>query len=319
MSVERCPPRLRDRATVPESRRVSRSRRFLSAATGGAAMVMALALAVPPPAASQMTSDEERAWNQPVEPFRIAGNVYYVGAHEVASFLIATPAGHVILDSAFEETVPQILANVEKLGFRAADVKLLLNSHAHFDHAGGLATLRERTGAELLMSAADAELAARGGQGDPNFGDRFRYRPFTPDRTLADGEVVELGGSRLVAHLTPGHTRGCTTWTVRVEEGGRPLDVAFLCSVTAPGYRLVGNAGHPGIVADYRATFARLAELPVDVFLANHGSFFDLHGKRERLGANPEQNPFVDREGWRQHLERQRQAFEGKLKEQGGG
>jgi metallo-beta-lactamase class B len=295
------------------------------------------------PAAAQETSEEERAWNQPVEPFRIAGNVYYVGAHEVASYLIATPEGHVVLDSGFEATVPQILANVERLGFRVADVKWILNSHAHYDHCGGLATLRERTGARIVMSAADAELAARGGEGDPNFGDGFRYRAFTPDRTIGDGEVVELGGTRLVAQLTPGHTRGCTTWTVRVEENGKPLEVAFLCSVTAPGYRLVGNAGHPTIVEDYRETFRRLAALPVDVFLANHGSFFDLHGKRERLescppaaasvaeeGAAPVApggeaavacgaaagNPFVDPAGWQRHVERQREAFEKRLAEQ---
>ena len=265
------------------------------------------------PLGAQTNSEEQRRWNHPVEPFRIAGNVYYVGAHEVAAYLVATPDGHVILDSGFEETVPQILANVETLGFRPADVRLLLTSHAHFDHVGGMATLRERTGARLLMSAADAELAARGGQGDPNFGDDFAYRPFRPDREIADGEVVELGDSRLVAHLTPGHTRGCTTWTLRVEEHGRPLDVVFLCSVTAPGYRLVDNAGHPDIVADYRATFRRLAELPVDVFLANHGSFFDLHGKRVALGAKPAANPFVDPEGWRRHLERQREGFEARL------
>jgi metallo-beta-lactamase class B len=279
-------------------------------------LAAALALCLATAAAAQISSDEEREWNQPVPPFRIAGNVYYVGAHEVAAYLVTTPAGHVVLDSGFEETVPLVLASVEALGFRPADVKLLIASHAHLDHVGGMATLRERTGARLLMSAADAELAARGGQGDPNFGDRFAFRPFSPDRVIADGEVVELGGVRLTAHVTPGHTRGCTTWTLRVEERGVPLDVVFLCSVTAPGYRLIGNPGHPGIVEDYRATFRRLAALPVDVFLANHGSFFDLHGKRERLCANPAENPFVDPEGWRRHLERQREAFEGKLAEQ---
>lgn len=286
---------------------------------GAALLAVAMVAALGSPLRGQTSSEEQRQWNRPVAPFRIAGNVYYVGAHEVAAYLIATDAGHAILDSGFEETVPQILANVETLGFRVADVRYLLASHAHFDHVGGMATLRDRTGATLLMSAADAELAARGGQGDPNFGDDFAYRAFHPDRVIADGEVVELGGSRLVAHLTPGHTRGCTTWTLRVEEGSEPLDVAFLCSVTAPGYRLVDNPGHPTIAEDYRATFRRLAELPVDVFLANHGSFFDLHGKRERLAAGVAGNPFVDREGWRRHLERQRAAFEQRLAEQSGG
>jgi metallo-beta-lactamase class B len=290
-----------------------RAARRLALAAAWAACALA---AVASPAVAQISSEQEREWNQPVPPFRIAGNVYYVGAHEVAAYLIATPEGHVILDSGFEETVPLILAGVEALGFRPADVRWILSSHAHFDHNGGLASLRERTGAKIAMSARDAELAARGGQGDPNFGDRFAYRAFTPDRTIDNGDVVELGGTRLAAHLTPGHTRGCTTWTLRVEERGEPLDVLFLCSLTAPGYRLVGNAGHPEIVEDYRASFAHLATLDVDVFLANHGSFFDLHGKRERLCANPQENPFVDPEGWRRHLATQREAFEKKLDEQ---
>lgn len=284
-----------------------------------AALAVVAALAPAGEAFPQSSDAQQREWNSPVEPFRIVGDVYYVGAHEVSSFLVATPAGHVIIDSGFEETVPQVLANVAKLGFAAEDVELLVASHAHFDHVGGMATLRERTGALLLMSAADAELAARGGKGDPNFGDSVPYRPFRPDRLIADGEVVELGGVRLTAHVTAGHTPGCTSWTLRVEEGGRPLDVLFLCSLTAPGYRLVGNEAYPDIAADYRASFRRLAELPVDVFLANHGSFFDLHGKRAALCANPRENPFVDPAGWKRHLERVRADFEAKLAEQGGG
>jgi imidazolonepropionase-like amidohydrolase/glyoxylase-like metal-dependent hydrolase (beta-lactamase superfamily II) len=261
-------------------------------------------------------SPEEAQWNQPVAPFRIAGNLYYVGAREVASYLIATAEGHVLIDSGFEQTVPQVLANVEALGFRAGEVRLLLASHAHADHVGGMATLRERTGARLLMSAADAELAARGGQGDPNFGDRFRYRPFTPDARLRDGEVVELGGSSLTAHLTPGHTPGCTTWSMTVEERGAPLRVVFLCSVTAPTYRLVDNAGYPRIADDYRFTFDRLAGMTADIFLGPHGSFFGLLEKRAVLCRNPERNPFVDREALSAHVAARRAAFERQLAEQ---
>ncbi len=263
-------------------------------------------------------SAEERQWNAPMEPFRIAGNVYYVGASEVTSYLVATPAGHLLIDSGFAATVPQVLANVRTLGFEPRDVKWLLISHPHFDHVGGIADLRDATGARIVVSAADAAQVARGGVGDFAFGDRFPYRPFTADRLVADGDTVELGGSRLVANVTPGHTPGCTTWSTEVVEHGQRLLVAFLCSVTAPGYQLVGNAAYPGIVDDYRASFRRLAAMPVDVFLGAHGSFFGLLEKRRELCRHPERNPFLDPEGWRAHLERQRQAFEKRLREQTG-
>jgi metallo-beta-lactamase class B len=269
-----------------------------------------------PPLQAQVSAEQEREWNQPVDPFRIAGNLYYVGAREVASYLVATPQGHVLIDSGFEETVPQVLANLETLGFRPADVKLLLATHAHSDHVGGMATLRERTGASIALSAGDGELTRRGGKGDPNFGDRFAYRAFTPDRTLHDGEVVTLGGSALTANLTPGHTPGCTTWSLTVEERGRPLRVVILCSVTAPGYRLVGNAAYPNIAEDYRATFARLAAMEADVFLAAHGSFFGLLDKRAALARNPPENPFVDPAALPAHIVRLREAFERRLAEQ---
>jgi metallo-beta-lactamase class B len=278
--------------------------------------LLAVPLLVPLPVAAQISVEQEREWNQPVDPFRIAGNLYYVGAREVASYLVATPEGHVLIDSGFEETVPQVLANVETLGFRPADVKLLLASHAHADHVGGMATLRERTGATIAMSAADGELTRRGGRDDPNFGDRFVYRAFTPDRTLRDGEVVMLGGSALTVNLTPGHTPGCTTWSLTVEEDGRPLRVVILGSVTAPGYRLVGNAAYPSIVEDFRATFERLATLEADVFLAAHGSFFGLLEKRAALARNPVDNPFVDPAALPAHVERLRASFERQLAEQ---
>ena len=270
-------------------------------------------------AAAQQTSDEERAWNEPVEPFRVAGNVYYVGATEVASYLITTPEGHFVLDGGLPQTAPQILSNIERLGFDPADVELLLNSHAHYDHAGGLAELEARTGAAILLSAGDVDQARRGGLGDFAFGDRFAFPAFAPDRVVADGEAVTLGGVTMTAHVTPGHTRGCTTWTLRVVEAGEPLDVLFLCSVTAPGYRLIGNAAYPEILEDYRATFRRLEAMDADVFLANHGSFFDLHAKRAQLAATPARNPFVDPDGYRRHLARMKEELERKAKEQRSG
>ena len=268
------------------------------------------------PAGAQLNTEEERLWNEPVAPFRIAGNVYYVGAREVASYLLTGPDGHVIIDSGFAETVPLVLQNLTTLGVRPGEVEALLATHAHYDHVGGLAALREKTGAPIWMSAGDAELAARGGLGDPNFGDRFPFRAFRPDRLLAAGETLTVGSSRLTALLTPGHTPGCTSWQIDTVERGQPLRLLVLCSITAPGYRLVGNAAYPGIVADYEATFAKLEALRVDVLLASHGSVFGLLEKRAALCLNPERNPFVDAGALPTHLGERRTAFRRQLAQQ---
>jgi metallo-beta-lactamase class B len=176
------------------------------------------------PLTTDAQADEtSRSWNQPVNPYRVIGNIYYVGAAEVTSFLIVTPAGHILLDSGFAETVPQIKQNIAQLGFRLQDVKILLNSHAHFDHAGGLAELKKLTGAKLMASEADAALLAKGGKGDFHFGDRLSYAPVITDRMLQDGDRVELGGVTMTAHLTPGHTKGCTTWTMKVKDRSETL------------------------------------------------------------------------------------------------
>lgn len=263
---------------------------------------------------AQIDDDEGRKWNEPVKPFKIIGNVYYVGAAEVSSYLITTPQGHILLDSGFNETVPQIKQNVAQLGFRFEDVKILITSHAHADHVGGVALLKQLTGAKLMVSEADAEMLARGGKNDPNFGDRFQYQPVTADRKLRDGDTVQLGGVTMTARLTPGHTKGCTTWTMKVREGSKTHDVIFFGSTSAPGYKLFGNAGYPNIVEDYESTFRLLKTLPVDVFLAPHGSFFALHEKIKRLGAAT--NPFIDKQEFRRHLERSEKDFRAELKRQ---
>src|SRR5687768_14084764 len=167
-----------------------------------------------------------RSWNQPVPPFRITGNLYYVGATDITSYLITTPKGHIVIDGGFEETAPMILANIARLGFRVKDVRFLLSSHAHYDHAGGLAELKRVTGAKFVSSRGDVAQHARGGMDDPQFGDRFPYPPIFADRLIEDGETITLGGTTLTAHITAGHTRGCTTWTTKVDA----QRVAFLCS-----------------------------------------------------------------------------------------
>ena len=258
-------------------------------------------------------TEEWRSWNQPVEPFRIADNLYYVGASDIASYLITTPAGHILIDGGFVETAPQIEANLVKLGFKVTDVEILLNSHAHFDHAGGLAALKASTGARLFASAADATLLENGGKGDFRWGDEGAFPAVAVDRRLADGEQVTLGGTTLTARLTPGHTRGATTWTFRVDS----FDVVIVSSASILDYRFVGAESYPGIAADFERTFATLKSLPVQIFLAPHGGFFDLAGKRERLALGTgKSNPFVDPEGYKAWVARAEGAFRAALEGQ---
>ncbi|MGE5616529.1 MAG: subclass B3 metallo-beta-lactamase [Bacillota bacterium] len=264
-----------------------------------------------------MPLDRETAeWNRPVAPFAIAEGLYYVGAAEVSSFAIRTPAGIVLIDSGFHQSVPLVIESLKTLGFGARDVKWILESHAHYDHVGGIAELKRLTGATVIASAEDAALMARGGLGDFAFGDRFRFPPVSVDRIVADREALDFGGVKLTANITRGHTKGCTTWTMQARVDGVPKDVVFLCSVTTPGYRLVDNDKYPRIVADYRASFARLRSLPCDILLASHGSMFDLSGKRAKMRSGG--NPFVDPAGCRRFIDASECAFENELARQQG-
>src|SRR6266852_2456779 len=232
-------------------------------------------------------------WSLPFEPRKIIGNIYYVGTNLISSFLIVTPAGHILLDTGHVQMLPQIAANMEKLGFKVQDVKTLLNSHAHFDHCGGFAELKRRTGATVIASKLDGELMMHGGKADFFWGDDLAYEPVKPDRIISDGDRVELGGVSLTAHLTPGHTKGCTTWSMRVNEDGKNYNVLFLCGLTASPYKLTNNDKYPNIIEDMRGTLHRLRGMHADVMLAPHGFYFDLEGKaaRQKAGAP---NPFVD-------------------------
>lgn len=270
------------------------------------------------PALAFAQADEtSRSWNQPFEPFRIAGNLYYVGASDITSYLITTPEGHILIDGGFVETAPLIRESVKKLGFKMEDVKILLSSHAHYDHAGGLAALKGMTGARFFASAADAPAHARGGKDDPVLGDRSAYPPIQADRLLKDGDTVSLGGTTMTAHVTAGHTRGCTTWTMKVADGGRKLDAVFICSTSVlPDTRQGRNPSYPGIANDYARTFRALRELPCDLFLASHGSFYNLKDKAARLRRMEKTegpNPFIDPEGYRQYVDRNEKAFRERL------
>lgn len=277
----------------------------------------ALLLVLLPLSAFAQRTEEDRRWNAPVAPFRILGNVYYVGAAEVASFLIATKAGHILIDAGFEETAPMIRSNVEKLGFRVDDIRILLNTQAHYDHAGGLAVMKSATRATLMAMEGDVPLLTRGGLRDPQFGDRFPFPPVAVDRVLRDGDLVSLGGTTLTARLTPGHTPGCTTWTWSVRERLRTYRIALMCSASVPtGYRLVENEDYPTAAADYRHTFSLLDEMQADVFLAPHGSMFNLGEKAARLRSGARPNPFVDPGALRAYAGRARRAFAKALEQQ---
>lgn len=254
--------------------------------------------------------------NQPVEPFRIIGNVYYVGASDLTSFLITSPHGHILLDAGLVETAPMIRDNIRKLGFKVEDVKYLLNSQAHYDHAAGFPQLKQWTGAKLVTSRADGDQIARGGHDDPMYGNRFPYPASQADRFINDGDTVTVGDAIMTAHLTPGHTKGCTTWTTDVTESGKRYHVLFLCSVSTPGYKLINNPKYPNVVDDYRQTFAYLKKLPCDVFLGAHGSFFRLTLKRAALKADPKRNPFIDPQESRAFVDRAQHDFEAELKKQ---
>jgi len=256
-----------------------------------------------------------RSMNEPVPPFRIAGNLYYVGAKEVCSFLITTPQGHIILDGGFAETAPQIERNLAQLGFKIEDVRILLNSHAHLDHAGGLAELKQKSGAKFIASAGDAELLRSGGHGDFRFGDTLLFPPVQPDQIIHDGESIQLGEQVMTAHSTSGHTKGNTTWTTKIRDGEKNYNVVFVGSQSSLDYKFVGQESYSGIRADFEKSFSRLKSLPCNVFLGSHGSFFHFLEKRERL-LSGESNAFVDPDGYKRYLIDSEKDFREKLAKQ---
>ena len=205
------------------------------------------------------------SWTEPFPPFQISGNLYYVGSKGLANYLITTPQGHILINSDLEANVPLIRASVEKLGFRFGDIKILLISHAHWDHDAGSAMIKQITGAKYMVMDADVPEVESGGKTDFQYGSMptALYPPTKVDRVLHDGDKVQLGGAVLVAHLTPGHTKGCTTWTMKVREGGKAYNVAIVGSPNVnDGYKLVGNTLYPGIAEDYERTFRVLKSLP---------------------------------------------------------
>jgi len=257
----------------------------------------------------------QRNWNTPTEPFRVVDNIYYVGTEGLSSFLVVTPQGNILIDGALAESVPQIEANIAKLGFKLADVKVLLNSHAHFDHSAGLAQLKQDTGATLAAMQGDVSALEGGFYLGRESDKKFAAPPVKVDRVLRDGDTVELGGSVLRANHTPGHSRGCTSWGMTARDGERTLQVLVFCSATVAGNRITPPLQYEGIVEDYRSTFAKAKGFQVDVPLGPHPEFFDLLAKRDRNRADPTQNAFIDPAAFVPFIEKAQAAFEATLKE----
>jgi len=251
-----------------------------------------------------------------IEPFHIIDNVYFVGktVHN-PSFLFTSDEGHIIIDSTYEEFIPDIQENIETLGFNVRDVKIILSSHAHHDHVGGHALLKEVTGATIMASEKDKEVIETGGVADFRDGDPWHVAKV--DQLIRNKQVVRVGDIALTAHLTPGHTKGCTTWTTEVEEDGRNYDLVLLCGLRMDANSpLVGNPEYPEMAQDFAYTFAVAKTLNVDVFLGAHGYWFDVKGKIEQMKQNPEVNPFLNADEYFELVDLWEKAYLQRLKEE---
>jgi metallo-beta-lactamase class B len=270
------------------------------------------------PAQKNPFMDSNPSWVQPFPPFRIAGNLYYVGSQDLAAYLIVTPQGNILINSNLESSPPQIKQAIESLGFKYADTKILLISHGHFDHCAGSAQIKRETGAKYEVMAQDVPVVESGGRNDFHYAARnsFWFPKTKVDRVLHDGDTVSLGGVTLTAHLTAGHTKGTTTWTLDEEDNGRTLHVVIVGSPNVnPGYKLVRNKSYPQIATDYKHQFEVLNKLLCDIFLGAHGGYFGLHEKYERF-KNGDKNAFIDPAGYKAYITERQQAFESELHRQ---
>jgi metallo-beta-lactamase class B len=239
-------------------------------------------------------------WHREFPAFKIAGNLYYVGTADLAVYLINTPQGNILINSDFKEDVPAIKKSIASLGFKYSDTKIILISHAHGDHDEATGVIKADTGAKLEVMSEDVADEESAGRGRPGA---------KVDRVLHDGDTVELGGSKWVAHLTPGHTKGCTTWTSQIQEGARNLNVVIVGSPNVnAGYYLVNNKKYPGIAEDYVKTFQVLNSLPCDIFLGAHGAYFGMKEKYEKFKAG-DKNAFIDPAGYKAYIAEREKTF----------
>jgi metallo-beta-lactamase class B len=268
--------------------------------------------------AGGLSAQSNSDWTESFPPFRIAGNLYYVGSKGLASYLITTPEGNILINSDLEANVPMISASIEKLGFHFKDTKILLISHAHWDHDAGSAMIMRMTGAKYMVMDADVSVVESGGKTDFQYGNApgSLYPPAKVGRILHDGGEVKLGGTVLVAHLTAGHTKGCTTWTMKVTDGGKTYDVVIVGSPNVnPGYKLVDNPAYPQIAEDYERMWRVLKSLPCDIFLGAHGSYFGLEEKYLESKEDGAKR-FVDPDGYKRFITQKEQDFRAELARQ---
>src|SRR6202161_330557 len=304
---------------------MSRPRFFVAAILSG--MLLATLSSGAHAQASNSTTPAQAAsagvppdWINPFLAHRVMGNIYYVGSEGLASYLITTPQGNILINSSLEQSVPLIQASIEKLGFKFSDTKILLISHAHWDHCAGSAKIRAMTHAKYMVLDADVPVIESGGKKDFRYGnDASTYYPPTKvDRVLHDGDEVKLGNVILVAHKTAGHTKGCTTWTMKVkdDESGKTYDVVIVGSPNVnPGYKLVNNAEYPQIAQDYEHEFAVWKALACDIFLGAHGAYYDMAAKYPKL-ADGGANPFIDPDGYKTYIADHEVTFQEELKKQ---
>ncbi|MEO8592422.1 MAG: subclass B3 metallo-beta-lactamase [Candidatus Solibacter sp.] len=272
---------------------------------------IALRGALIPVFACVLAAQNDRRWSEPFPAHHIAGNLYYVGTRGLASFLITTPEGHILINSSLESSVPMIEASIANLGFKMADVKILLVSHAHWDHNAGSASVKQKTGAKYMVMEPDVKVTEDGGKSDFFYANQpgSMYPPAKVDRVLHDGDEVKLGGSVLTAHLTAGHTKGCTSWTMKVTEGGKTYDVVIVGSPNVnAGFKLVDNPQYPKIADDYQNGFRVLKSLHCDIFLGAHGDYYGMEAKYARL-AKDGINVWLDPEGYARYVSDRERAF----------
>ena len=265
--------------------------------------------------AAELPFAKERIeWNKPQKPFHVIGNIYYVGMAGVSAFLITTPNGHILTDGGLPESVPFIEKNIQTLGFKLSDVKILLNSHAHFDHSGGLAKLKADSGAKFYASTGDKPFLE---SGHIPYGPSAQIdtAPIRVDRAMKDGESFSLGGVTMTANVMPGHTKGCTTWTMPLTDRGVTHKVLFFCSISVAGNPLAGTPAYPSIVSDYRASFARLKKMEADIFFAPHGGQFDMAEKLAKMKPGAP-NPFIDAGELQRFAAKAEQDFDKELAKQ---
>jgi len=255
-------------------------------------------------------------WEEPDEPVRIVGPLYFVGTKGLGAFLFKTSEGHVLMNTGMPSSGPMMVDSIRKLGLRPEDIRLMITGHAHIDHAGAFAFFKERSGAHLAVMREDVAAMESGDKDDFKYGNDFVYPGVKVDRVLRDGDTIEMGEVRLTAHHTPGHTRGATTWVAEVVDDGRPYVVVFPDGAGFnPGYRLVKNPSYPGIADDYRRTHHMLEMLRPDIWLAQHNEYYDLEGKRRRA-LTEGVKAWVDPEGYRRWVAEKKRAFEDQVDEE---